>query len=213
MPQEEFSSIPEQIHAEAVRQSQQQLERARRVAERHVAAARAKVEDMEQELQQELGLLLKHEVDRALARAEMEARNRKLSFRESIYQEAANDAIARLASLPRDEAYAATITRLVLEGVRELGISQVRLHLNPRDASLFGEPDRTAKLAEFLTRGLDKKVSVEVSPEAIECAGGVVVRSLDGRLSYYNTFEEILSRRKDEVRIEVERKVFEEEDG
>lgn len=212
MPQAELNSIPEQIHAEAVRQSQQQLERARRVAERHIAAAKSRVEDMEEQLQQELGLLLKHEVDRTLARAEIEARNKKLAFRESILEEVIGEAIAKLANVPRGEAYEKLIHKLVLEGVREVGTPRVKLLLNSQDTRLLQEPGRTGRLEEFLRRKLDEKVSVELFPEPIDCAGGVVVRSLDGRISYYNTFEELLSGRRDEIRREVERKVFQEDD-
>jgi len=213
MPQEELGSIPEQIHAEAVRQSQQQLERARRVAERHIAAAKAKVEEMERRLQEDLGLVLKHEVERAVARAKMEARNRKLLFREKILSEAADAAISKLAGISRDEAYERLLVNLILEGVRELGTRRARLSLNKEDSRLFGESARLAKLEEALTRELGEKTSVEVSPEPIDCSGGVVVGTQNGRVSYYNTFEEILGRRKDEIRSEVERKVFEEKDG
>jgi len=213
MPQEELGSIPEQIHAEAVRQSQQQLERARRVAERHIAAAKAKVEEMERRLQEDLGLVLKHEVERAVARTKMEARNRKLLFREKILSEAADAAISKLAGISRDEAYERLLVNLILEGVRELGTRRARLSLNKEDSRLFGESARLAKLEEALTRELGEKTSVEVSPEPIDCSGGVVVGTQNGRVSYYNTFEEILGRRKDEIRSEVARKVFEEEDG
>ncbi len=213
MPQEELGSIPEQIHAEAVRQSQQQLERARRVAERHIAAAKAKVEEMERRLQEDLGLVLKHEVERAVARTKMEARNRKLLFREKILSEAADAAISKLAGISRDEAYERLLVNLILEGVRELGTRRARLSLNKEDSRLFGESARLAKLEEALTRELGEKTSVEVSPEPIDCSGGVVVGTQNGRVSYYNTFEEILGRRKDEIRSEVERKVFEEKDG
>jgi len=213
MPPEELNSIPEQIHAEAVRESQQQLERARRVAERHIAAAKSKVEEMDRRLQEELAVLLKHEVDRSLARAEIEARNKKLELRESLFRQVVSDAISKLASTPRDEAYEKAIHRFVLEGVKELGLSEVRLFFNPQDTSIFREPERIARLKEFLRENLKSEVSIEVSPDPIECAGGVVVRSPDGRVSYYNNFEEILSRRTEEIRRKVERKVFQENDG
>lgn len=213
MPQEELSSIPEQIHAEAVRESQQQLERARRVAERHIAAAESKVEEMDRRLQEELGLVLKHEVDRSLARAEIEARNEKLELRESVFRQVVSDAISKLASVPRDEVYEKAIHRFVLEGIKELGVSRATLSFNPQDTSIFREPGRIAKLKEFLRENLGNEVFIEVSLDPIECAGGVVVRSPDGRVSYYNSFEEILSRREEETRRKVERKVFQEDDG
>jgi len=213
MPQAELNSIPEQIHAEAVRQSQQQLERARRVAERHIAAAKSKVEEMDRQLQEELAVLLKHEVDRSLARAEIEARNKKLELRESVFRQVVSDAISKLASVPRDEVYEKAIHRFVLKGIKELGISRVTLSFNPQDTSIFREPARIARLKEFLRENLNTEVSIEVSPDPIECAGGVVVRSPDGRVSYYNNSEETLSRRTEEIRRKVERKVFRQNDG
>ncbi len=212
MPEEELSSIPEQIHAEAARRAEQETERARRVAGRHVSSAKRKAEEMEQELHRELGLLLRHELDRKTARARMEVRNKKLALREVLYDEVLSSALSRLEQLPRDEAYQRMLGRLVLEGLRELGGNRAKLMVNAKDASFLAGESRLSELRNFVAADLGADVSLEVSSEPIECTGGVVVASPEGRVRYYNTFEEMIDRRKDELITAVAREVLQEED-
>jgi vacuolar-type H+-ATPase subunit E/Vma4 len=155
----------------------------------------------------ELQAQLAAEKELARATAGAEASRIKLQEKQVLVQEAFDSALKRIADIPRDEAYLAVVARLSREAVEALGAKEVVLAFSSRDREFMALEGRFQRLAESLGAALG--VSVGLADETIEAAGGVVARTADGRISYYNTFDEIAYRRRCELRAMIAKLLFE----
>jgi vacuolar-type H+-ATPase subunit E/Vma4 len=78
------------------------------------------------------------------------------------------------------------LVNLVVNGIRELGLGNVIIHLNARDIRRI---DR-AKFEREVAKKLESNVKIEFSKEPLEASGGVVVSNIDGRTRIVNTLDE-----------------------
>ena len=123
---------------------------------------------------------------RILHHARLEALRNVGDVRETLVDTALDQARGRLASIRLDTCYPGVLRRLTEEAFNELGISieeigKTRVEADRRDRSLM---ERI-----LFDLGLDLPVSYE-----LDCWGGLIVRSEDGRVVIVNTLEARLER-------------------
>lgn len=123
---------------------------------------------------------------RILHHARLEALRIVGDVRETLVDTALDQARGRLASIRLDTCYPAVLRRLTEEAFDELGVSieeigKTRVEADRRDRSLM---ERI-----LFDLGLDLPVSYE-----LDCWGGLIVRSEDGRVVIVNTLEARLER-------------------
>lgn len=85
-----------------------------------------------------------------------------------------------------DNRYFAFLVNVVSNGVKEIGLSDVVVHLNKYDLARI---DQT-KLERDTNENLGKSVKIEIAKEPTEALGGAVVSSKDGKTRILNTLDQ-----------------------
>ncbi|MCJ7697737.1 MAG: V-type ATP synthase subunit E, partial [Thermoplasmata archaeon] len=110
------------------------------------------------------------------------------NVKEHIIDECFTQAFQRLSEIP-DDHYKDIITQLINEGKKKLGDSCVAIISGERDGEI-------AKMEKVPVKGI------------IAASGGVILQSEDGKIAIDNTFEGILKRKRNTIRIEVGQLLF-----
>lgn len=170
-------------------------ERARKLAEEHLANGRLERERLLAETRQRLGIAQEREVLAAKAHAEHAYRQRvqaaELDLRaalDRVRQELSDAALAslpqRLDELAQDEArYLPLLQDYLREAAQAIERDELIARLNPRDLQRLRQ--EWAQYAHDAAPG--KQLSL--SPVPLDCAGGVLVESADGDIRFDDTFE------------------------
>jgi len=111
-----------------------------------------------------------------------------IKVRESIIEDCFEKAQRKLLKL-EDEKYKQLITKLIKNGSKKLG----------------------GKCTVKTSRDIDKKIADELGikvTEKIDATGGIILKSINGKITLDNTFEGILEREKDRIRIKVGKLLF-----
>lgn len=93
---------------------------------------------------------------------------------------------------------------LMTDGIRELGLDDVVLHVNADDIKKL---DRN-KLEDKVTKTLGRKVKIRWSEEPIQASGGVTVSSADGRIRIVNTLDERFNALESKLLVEAGKLLF-----
>lgn len=164
-------------------------------------AAQDKAEDIRAEAAQQAAEIQEQAIREAEHSAAME-RNRDLYLtkgalreaalksRERIFNAAVAEAMSRLQQLREDPAYPAIFGRLAREAAGGMGDAPFRVHIDRRDAAL----------CETTLAALGLRCEILTD---IECMGGLMVSSPDGRITLSNTIESRLERVQEHRRMEI----------
>ncbi len=124
--------------------------------------------------------------------SDLETRNRQLVLVEEAIDKVFERALAKISGT-RDKNYAGLIRSLVEEAAGALGTTEVTVHASSRDADVVGSSIKSLPGARL-------------SPDPIECLGGVKVRSRDGTMTFDNTIDARFERMKPLIRKEIAKK-------
>ena len=184
---------------------------ARAEAERILSEARAQAESIRREAEAKAGVRkaeiisrgrreAEQERARIVANAKLRARKALLDAKEEVIREAFSRAEKALAEVAKEERYPGILKRLILEAIETIG-GDVEVLARKEDRKILSK----SFLQEIAKQA---KVKVTLAEETISSAGGVVVRSRDGRAEVDNTFETRLERIKSELRSSVAKVLF-----
>lgn len=117
-----------------------------------------------------------------------------------------NETKKRVAEILSDEArYVPLLVGLVTDGIRELGLDKVVLHVNSHDLQRLGR----SKLESKVYKNLGRQVEIKWSEEPIEVIGGVTVSSPDNRIRIINTLDQRFEALESRLLIQVGKLLFE----
>lgn len=122
--------------------------------------------------------------------SDLEARNRQLLVVGEAVDRVFDQAVARIADIPRDDAYSNMIESLLREAMDVLRSTEVVVHTSKSDR-------------EVVQGVLEQFPDSEIDPEDIECLGGIRIKSRDGTMTFDNTLDARISRLKPLIRKEV----------
>lgn len=122
--------------------------------------------------------------------AALEARNKQLLLVEDSVEKVFAKAIEKLNDLVRNEDYTKLVTQLLDESVKGLGSSDVIVECNSKDKSVIQSI-------------LSKFSGATLSPNTVNCLGGVIVKSKDGSMSLDNTIDARIERLKPLIRKDI----------
>lgn len=123
-----------------------------------------------------------------IARANHEAKREKMSAKEKIIEECFLKAHHKL-SIIKDNEYEIIVRKLIENGYKKLG----------KDCKVL------------VSREIDKKIARELGITivgTVETTGGIILKSLDDRITLDHTFDGILKMKKDKIRIKVGKLLF-----
>ncbi|MBI4344387.1 MAG: hypothetical protein HY555_02250 [Euryarchaeota archaeon] len=137
------------------------------------------------------------ERQRILANAKLRERKAKLDAKEEVIKEAFGLAEEKLKEAASGKEYQAVLKNLLQEAVASLGSGSLVVMGRKEDAKHLKE------VLPAVAKGL------KLSNETISAAGGVIVKTEDGRVEVNNTFETRLARLRDDLRPAVSKILFE----
>lgn len=111
--------------------------------------------------------------------------------------------------MERDEDYLEVLVDLSLEGIREIDSPTLKLRLMPRDKDFI--QSRKQEFYSRLEKRLEEEPEIIIADAVEDIIGGVIVTTPDERLSYINSFTNLLNRNWDSYRKEVVNKFLENE--
>jgi V/A-type H+-transporting ATPase subunit E len=118
-----------------------------------------------------------------VSKAGQDAKKEMMKAREEIIKECFIKAHHSLSTLNKEQ-YRTIVTKLIKNGVKKLG----------EQCTILVSRDIDNEIAE----GMGLKIS-----GTVETSGGVVLKSADGKITLDHTFDGILERKKNEIRIKV----------
>lgn len=133
----------------------------------------------------------------------IEIRNIHLQAKEEQLNSVFEEAVAQLKKFVDSKNYSNFLLSFVEEAAKNIESDNLVIYVNSKDQKLF----KTSQL-EDLSKKLDKKLTL--SKETIECMGGCIVKTPDGKLSHDNTFENRLQVLKPNIRVKLEKMLFQE---
>jgi len=123
-----------------------------------------------------------------ISQANQDAKKGTMNTREKIIDDCFVKAHHELCTLDKTE-YKNIVRKLVTDGVKKLG----------------------GNAEIIVSRDIDKEISKDLHLEVIgevEASGGIILKSDDGRVTLDHTFDGILKREKDQIRIKVGKLLF-----
>jgi len=122
-----------------------------------------------------------------------------------ILNEVLEQARKRIMDVVKDEGkYTPYLADLIENGVREIGLGTVVVHLNGTDLKRVDK----AKVERDIGKKLDRTVKIEWSKEPIETAGGAVISSTDGRTRIMSTLDQRLDALESKLLVEAGKILF-----
>ena len=122
--------------------------------------------------------------------SDLEARNKQLMALEEAVDKVFTKALDEIANADRSGDYSNLIKTLLTESTQILGTSEVTVFTNAKDKDIV-----QSALSEFS--------GAELSPDTIDCLGGITVKSKDGTMTFDNTIDARIERLKPLIRKEI----------
>ncbi len=122
--------------------------------------------------------------------SDLEARNKQLLALEDAIDKVFTKAIDQISNMTHSGDYSDLIKTLLDESTKILGTTKVIIFTNSKDKNVV--------------QGLlSKYPGAEISPETIDCLGGISVKSKDGAMKFDNTLDARIQRLKPLIRKEI----------
>ncbi len=122
--------------------------------------------------------------------SDLEVRNKQLLTLEIAIDKVFTKALDQIANTARSDDYSNLMKTLLDESTKILSTTKVIVSTNSKDKDLVQSL-------------LSKYPGAELSPETINCLGGVVVKSKDGAMKFDNTLDARIQRLKPLIRKEI----------
>jgi len=122
--------------------------------------------------------------------SDIEARNKQLMILEESVNNVFSKALDQIANTERNADYSNLIKTLLDESTQILGTTQITIFTNSKDKDIV-----QSTLSQF--------PGAELSPDQINCLGGVIVKSKDGAMTFDNTLDARIERLKPLIRKEI----------
>jgi V/A-type H+-transporting ATPase subunit E len=190
----DLDALVERVLSRAREEAASLVDRARKAADRQVQNAQEHCEAQRRSAQDAADEADGQRLHSVRAGLRQEQRRSEMNACEDAVNEVFADALRALSVIDDAVGRRQGLVALVREAAGALGVTAVRIRLNPAEQSLARTPEF---LREF------GAVQVTVEDETIETSGGPVVTDESGRMVFENTYEARLDRARDRLRSRV----------
>jgi V/A-type H+-transporting ATPase subunit E len=202
MPIEDEADFSQAILEEAKQEAEGIVDRAKREAERILDGARAELDQIYlAEAPQTTTQKAKMRYNQIIAAAELETRKQKLLTQERLIAKVQKRVKERLLQIRNDPRYSDILVSLIHQGVIELEGDMFEAIVAPEDCNLVTK-DILAKLHK------DTGKTIVLSEQAQAEITGAIIQRTDKRVRCDNSFQAILQRRQNELRLLIAQELF-----
>lgn len=206
MSDKKIEEIATMIVKEAEKEAEKILNDARRKAENIIKEAE---EQLEKSIKQQVGQMFTtiggEEIRRKIAEVKLEAKRKILAVKEEAIKTVLEAAVEKLKEIAESESYPKIIEKLVYEAGKVLGGGELIIALSKKDKDIKLNWKQMAKKIE---QELGVKTVIKEVDANLDCIGGVVVKSADGKFTFDNTFKERINRLERRLRIIIAKRLF-----
>lgn len=208
MSDEKIEHIIEMITRKAEKEANNILSEAKRRAERIVKDAEEKLKrSVEERVKKTFAAVSREEIRRKIAEAKLEAKRMILSAKEEAIKKVLDATIEQLKKITTTEDYPRILEKLIYEAGKALGGGELIVELSKKDEELKSKLD-WKKIVERIEEDTGVKTTIKEVNANLDCIGGVIVKSADGKFTFDNTFEERMNRIERRLRVIIARKLF-----
>jgi V/A-type H+-transporting ATPase subunit E len=133
--------------------------------------------------------------------AQIEIRNIQLQVKENYINDVFDKVLTRLKQFVESDSYPSCLLALIEEAVKKIDSEQAVVYVNSKDQKLLKN-----SLFDELSKKMEKNLTL--ANEHVNCLGGCVVKTPDGKLSHDNTFEKRLQVLKPNLRVKIAKMLF-----
>jgi V/A-type H+-transporting ATPase subunit E len=197
--------IAEDILEEAKSRAAEIISAAKREAQTMLAATRLGLKE-EEELELRRARLSGRSVyEEMLAGGRLRAKRELLEKREQLIKSVIEAAEKEIRAYASSDKYGKELVKIAVDACKKLGSSRVVIQANSRDLKALEKSK--VQIAKELG-GTDEEASVSFG-EPIQATGGVLVRTMDGKVEIDETFDGRMKREFDALRVKVAKVLFE----
>jgi V/A-type H+-transporting ATPase subunit E len=128
---------------------------------------------------------------RSVASAHLEAKRKVLEAKDELLRNYEEQAKKYLGEFARSPKYRDFLSRVVKDGISKIGPGAV-VQVNSSDMQILRRENE----------------NLNISPKALDCIGGAIISSEDGKRRVDNTLESIFGEKKEELRLRLSKQVF-----
>ena len=125
-----------------------------------------------------------------IGNADLDSRNKQLVLIEESIEKVFDKAIKKIQNADRNSDYSILISSMLKESIHTIGTPDITIQTNSKDKSVV----------QLL---LPKFSGATLSPDTIDCLGGVKIQSKDGTMKFDNTIDARLERLKPLIRKDI----------
>jgi len=142
---------------------------------------------------------------RHMSEARHRVKLREQQEKSRILQEVLEQTRRRVQDMVRDQSrYLPYLESLVENGIRQLGIENVTIHLNQEDLKRIPK----TKLEGDVSEKLGRTIKIEYAREPLETSGGAIVANNDGKIRIVTTIEQIFEALESKMLVEAGNVLF-----
>jgi V/A-type H+-transporting ATPase subunit E len=198
---EKVSKIIKKIESDSKAEAEEILKEAEETASEILSEAEEKAKTIENEILQRGKREAEQEKQRIIANAKLRARKILLDTKEELIDSVFSKVREELSDLDKSKEYPEILSNLIVEAATSIGGNEIILYCRKEDSKILTQ--------EFLKK-LSKKLNCKLTlaSESINATGGVIARSVDGKIEVDNTLETRMERLKEDLRSTAARILF-----
>lgn len=193
------------IASEILEDVKKEAEKAIRDAEKEAEKILKKAEEEAEETRERLLTHAKEkgeiEKKKMKSSTQIEIRNKLLQVKEELVNDTFDKTLTSLNDFTQTKSYHDYLLKLIQEATKKIDSDTLVVYVNPKDREWLAQGNLN-KLSKRL------RAKLMLADQTENCLGGCTVKTLDGKISYDNTFEKRLQLLKSVIRIRVAKMLF-----
>lgn len=199
---EGLALIKKSIEAEAKTKADLIVKEAKAEAEAILKDARAEAEKLKASLLAEQESKAKQILQKEISKKRLAGKMEVLETREQVIESLMTDLRTELQKYTKDKAYAKTLETLFMEAALAIRGGDLVLSLRDEDKPIFSK-EKLSELAKKVEKETGTPTTIELAEGSLKTIGGLKVSAKDGSVWVDNTFESMIERQYDDLRIAI----------
>jgi V/A-type H+-transporting ATPase subunit E len=196
-----ISAISAQILGDVQKESEAVIEAAENHAKETLKQAKVEAEKAYAETIAQANLKAESEQRRIASLTEVEMRNRLLTAKEEMVNEAFQKALDMLMEFVKTQKYQTYLLGQIEVYSQKIGSKNLVVQVNAQDKTWL-----TPELISQLSKKLN--LNLQLSNDSISCIGGCIIQTGDGKMVWDNTLDHRIEELKPALRVEVAKILF-----
>ncbi|MHA1668080.1 MAG: V-type ATP synthase subunit E [Candidatus Heimdallarchaeaceae archaeon] len=197
-------------------------EKAEKKIKEILAEQKAEIAKIEKETEEKIAKLREKIIEEAkrtaerqfqkkTAKQDLEFKLKITKYRDELVEELLEKAVKELEKLTETEDYVKSLENLIIEAASTLKQKELILYCRKKDKKIFSK-QFLEKISSKLLKESNIETTITLSNKHIDCLGGIILETSDGKISIKNTYEKRIERSLEELKRELSIMLTEKDD-